>query len=382
MPDLEFVDVKKSFGDVNVIKSFDTTIKDGEFLVLLGPSGCGKSTLLRMIAGLAPITSGELKIDGKVANDWDIKNRNIAFVFQSYALYTHMKVKDNIAFPLVMDRFRAWQHIPIVSAISRRRIARSADIADQVAHIAEELEITQLLEKKPAQLSGGQRQRVALARSLVRNPDLYLLDEPLSNLDAKLRVQMRTLISNLYHSVAKTFIYVTHDQVEAMTMATRIVVLNDGVVQQIGTPDEVYRFPHNTFVAKFVGSPAMNLLPVTLGDDGSVALRDGTSWNSSQLPDRKGEMLLGIRPEKMRIAEQGRGRILARVERVEHLGAETLVGCTLGSERKSHVITDDLCFVRTVDDTYDAELGSSLLLDYDDSAVTWFDPITQHNIAI
>ncbi|MEO2037388.1 MAG: ABC transporter ATP-binding protein, partial [Martelella sp.] len=223
MPALSFRNVSKSFGDNTVIKTFDADIHDGEFLVLLGPSGCGKSTLLRMIAGLSDITSGELLFDGEIANDWQPRRRGVAFVFQTYALYPHATVRENIAFPLIMDAFRPWYHLPVVNMIARARLMKRADIAERTLGIARQLELEPLLDRRPASLSGGQRQRVALARALVRNPSLYLLDEPLSNLDAKLRTQMRSEISALHHKVGKTFVYVTHDQVEAMTMATRII---------------------------------------------------------------------------------------------------------------------------------------------------------------
>ncbi|MET0429929.1 MAG: ABC transporter ATP-binding protein, partial [Microvirga sp.] len=277
MPELTFKNISKSFGDTAVIEAFNATIHDGEFLVLLGPSGCGKSTLLRMIAGISEITSGEILFDSVVANDWEPKRRGVAFVFQTYALYPHMTVRGNIAFPLVMDRFKTWHHLPIVSTLARRRAMRSPEIVARTEHIARQLELEPLLERRPGSLSGGQRQRVALARALVRNPSLYLLDEPLSNLDAKLRTQTRSEISALHQKVGKTFIYVTHDQVEAMTMATRVIVMDRGVVQQIDTPEAIYDNPANTFVARFVGSPPMNLIPVT-AQGGRLAFSGDLSW--------------------------------------------------------------------------------------------------------
>ncbi|MER2634928.1 MAG: ABC transporter ATP-binding protein, partial [Rhizobiaceae bacterium] len=277
MPDIQLKDVTKRFGNSTIIPRFDASIKDGEFLVLLGPSGCGKSTLLRMIAGLTEITDGALAFDGQDVTDWSPSRRGVAFVFQSYALYPHMTVRENIAFPLLMDAFRTWHHIPLVSSIVRWKLMRRPDIASRTNQIAEQLELTPLMDRRPASLSGGQRQRVALARSLVRDPSLYLLDEPLSNLDAKLRTQMRSEISALHQRVRKTFIYVTHDQVEAMTMATNIIVMNDGEIQQIGTPDEIYARPANTFVARFVGAPPMNLLGVRR-DGSRLALDGGAGW--------------------------------------------------------------------------------------------------------
>ena len=258
MPNITFEKVTKSYGTTEVLREFSVSVPDGEFLVLLGPSGCGKSTLLRMIAGLTDITSGTISFDDEEINRWDVRRRNVAFVFQSYALYPQLTVRQNIAFPMQMTRLKSWHHAPIVGAITRRRLMRTPEIRDKVEAIAGQLKLTELLDRRPAKLSGGQRQRVALARSLVREPSIYLLDEPLSNLDATLRTQMRSDIITLQRSVAKTFVFVTHDQVEAMTMASTIIVMNDGVIQQVATPDEVYDRPQNTFVARFVGSPPMN----------------------------------------------------------------------------------------------------------------------------
>src|SRR5665648_205264 len=217
MPQLTFEEVSKSFGNTRVIEGFSAEVPDKEFLVLLGPSGCGKSTMLRMIAGLTDISLGTLRFDERVVNNLTPKQRNIAFVFQSYALYPHMSVRANIAFPLIMDNFRWWHHIPLVGTIVRRRLVKRPDIKSKVEETAQLLELTDYLDRRPKALSGGQRQRVAVARSIIREPSLYLFDEPLSNLDAKLRMQMRAEISSLHRRVQKTFVYVTHDQVEAMT---------------------------------------------------------------------------------------------------------------------------------------------------------------------
>jgi multiple sugar transport system ATP-binding protein len=374
LPAITFHDLSKTFGDNTVIKSFSADIQDGEFLVLLGPSGCGKSTLLRMIAGLSDITSGQLLFDGKVANQWEPKQRGVAFVFQSYALYPHMTVRDNIAFPLIMNAFRKWYHVPIVNAIMRRRLMKRPDIAEKTLHIARQLELEALLDRRPSSLSGGQRQRVALARALVRDPQLYLLDEPLSNLDAKLRTQMRSEISALHHKVAKTFVYVTHDQVEAMTMASRIIIMDKGVVQQVDTPDVIYDSPANTFVARFVGSPPMNLINASVRADtlklaGSLAIDHG-----APLPKRR-EMTLGIRPEKLSLLPAGEGRIPARAAVVERLGAETVVGCRLltGEEGKDELlIENDLVFVR-VSGNPKIKIGEDLSIGYHPADVLWFD---------
>ncbi|MET3601668.1 ABC transporter ATP-binding protein [Martelella mangrovi] len=374
MPALTFRNVSKTFGDNTVIKTFDAEIHDGEFLVLLGPSGCGKSTLLRMIAGLSDISSGDLLFNGEVANDWQPKKRGVAFVFQTYALYPHATVRENIAFPLIMDAFRKWYHLPVVNMIARARLMKRADIAERTLKIARQLELEPLLDRRPASLSGGQRQRVALARALVRNPSLYLLDEPLSNLDAKLRTQMRSEISALHHKVGKTFVYVTHDQVEAMTMASRIIIMNKGVVQQVGTPDEIYDQPANTFVAQFVGSPPMNLIPASIRDDTLKLSGKLVADLPAPLPKRR-EVTFGIRPEKLSLLGPGEGRLPAPVSVVERLGAETVIGCRLmtgDEEDDGRLLETGLVFVR-VSGHLRMEIGQSCSLDYDADDVLLFD---------
>jgi multiple sugar transport system ATP-binding protein len=289
-------------------------VEDGEFMVLLGPSGCGKSTILRMIAGLETIGSGELSIDGRVMNHVPAKDRDIAMVFQSYALYPHMKVRDNLAFGL------------------KRRGIPKEDIRRRVEQAAESLGLTHFLERRPHALSGGQRQRVAVGRAIVRDPKVFLFDEPLSNLDAALRVSTRNELVSLHQRLGATTIYVTHDQVEAMTMGSRICIINQGRLVQIGRPMDVYRSPANTFVAGFLGSPPMNLLPALLeqGDvlrigSQSVGLLD--AWKS-KLADRRGRVVFGIRPEDLFPAEQSpaasAATLEATVEAVEALGAETV----------------------------------------------------------
>ncbi|MEQ5869620.1 ABC transporter ATP-binding protein [Sagittula sp. NFXS13] len=381
MPKIDFKGISKTFGTNTVIRSFNATVEDGEFLVLLGPSGCGKSTLLRMIAGLAEISGGEMLFDGTLANDWTPKQRGVAFVFQSYALYPHMTVRSNIAFPLVMDHFRKWHHIPIVNTIHRWQVMKRPEVKAAVDKMAEQLELTPLLDRRPGSLSGGQRQRVALARSLVRDPSLYLLDEPLSNLDAKLRTQMRSEITTLHQKVKKTFVYVTHDQVEAMTMATRIVVMNGGTIQQIGTPDEIYDEPANTFVAKFVGAPPMNLLPVQL--NGKVLTAgEGITWtHSGQKPVGEIKAIFGIRPEKLELRPEKAGRLPARVAVIERLGAETIMGCRLGlGDAGDSISTEDLVFVRMPGHP-GLSHGDACSLDYADADACWFDKPTGQRIA-
>ncbi|GGM26000.1 ABC transporter ATP-binding protein [Dactylosporangium sucinum] len=380
MPAIAFRGIRKSYGDTPVIHEFSTDIPDREFLVLLGPSGCGKSTMLRMIAGLIDITGGDLLFDGQRVNDLEPRQRNIAFVFQSYALYPHKTVRANIAFPLLMSRFRWWQHIPVVGMVARWRAMRDPAIATTIERIAATMELTPYLDRRPRTLSGGQRQRVALARALVREPSIYLLDEPLSNLDAKLRAQMRTEITALHRRVGASFIYVTHDQVEAMTMGTRIILLNDGVVQQNGTPQEIYDRPANTFVARFIGSPAMNLLPVTV-DGGQAAIDGGPPLPAAGVPD--GPVLLGVRPEKVRIAATGPG-LPARVAVVERLGAETVIGFRLGLDAG----TDELG-TAAVRDLHHAKVPGNADLAVDDecrvqldlSGACWFDTTSGERVA-
>jgi multiple sugar transport system ATP-binding protein len=377
MPQIELKGVSKNFGDITVIPEFDASIDDGEFLVLLGPSGCGKSTLLRMIAGLTEISAGTLGFDGQVVNEWAPSRRGVAFVFQSYALYPHMTVRENIAFPLLMDAFHKWHHIPVVSSFVRWQLMRRPDIVARTDQIADQLELTALMDRRPAKLSGGQRQRVALARSLVRDPSLYLLDEPLSNLDAKLRTQMRSEISALHQRVRKTFIYVTHDQVEAMTMATKIIVMNHGKIQQVGTPDEIYDSPANTFVARFVGAPPMNLLTVRRDGD-RLALDGGASWvHPGGLPDKPssgGAMILGLRPERLTLRAAGEPGIPVEVALVEKLGAEVIVGCRVlspGAGKAADLLRQELVFVRVSGNPH-LSIGAPAVLGYEADAVNWY----------
>jgi len=310
----------KAFGPLEVVHDIDLDVADGEFVVLVGPSGCGKSTILRMIAGLEEATGGEIRIDGILVNEREPKDRDVAMVFQDYALYPHLNVYRNIAIALEYRGFR------------------KTEIREKVQDIARLLEIDGLLDRLPRQLSGGQRQRVAMGRAIVRNPQLFLFDEPLSNLDAKLRIQMRTEIRRLRERVATTGIYVTHDQVEAMTLADRIVVLDRGRIQQIGTPDEVYEAPETTFVAGFIGAPPMNLLAARLEADHAgytVTVGDGVrltlpfSLDRGRRDTAPTEIWCGIRPEDLNSvtpAGDGKTAILSgTVLTIEPLGSETLV---------------------------------------------------------
>jgi multiple sugar transport system ATP-binding protein len=307
--------VRKAFGTTAVLHGVDVTIEDGEFVVLVGPSGCGKSTLLRMIAGLENITGGEISIGERVVNRLPPKERDVAMVFQNYALYPHMTVADNMAFSMKL------------------RGAAQSEIDARVNRAAEILGLTQLLGRFPRQLSGGQRQRVAMGRAIVRDPQVFLFDEPLSNLDAKLRVQMRTEIKELHQRLKTTTIYVTHDQIEAMTMADKIVVMHDGLVEQIGTPLDLYDKPANQFVAGFIGSPAMNFLKGKVKVNGSAAFEgpNGVTLPLAAAPSGSDGQpaVYGIRPEHFTIADDGAE---AEIVVVEPTGSETQVFAKLGGE--------------------------------------------------
>ncbi|MCP5150782.1 MAG: sn-glycerol-3-phosphate ABC transporter ATP-binding protein UgpC [Ectothiorhodospiraceae bacterium] len=328
MAEVSLHKVVKRYEGVEAVRGIDLTIGDKEFVVLVGPSGCGKSTTLRMIAGLEEITDGAIQIDGTVVNDVPPKDRDIAMVFQNYALYPHMTVSENMSFGLRLKRFPKDE--------IRRRV-------DEAARI---LNIEDLLERKPRQLSGGQRQRVAMGRAIVRNPKVFLFDEPLSNLDAKLRVQMRTEIKRVHQQVPVTTVYVTHDQVEAMTLADRVVVMNDGVIEQVGAPNELYHSPRTRFVAGFIGSPSMNFLRCKLdreGEDLMVRLADGVALtlpaeSRERYREHVGrELVLGLRPEHLTETRPPRnGEVVAPFpavpDVVEPMGMDTLVYFRVGRE--------------------------------------------------
>jgi sn-glycerol 3-phosphate transport system ATP-binding protein len=302
MANITLDNLTKSYGPTEVLHHIEGEIQNGEFVVIVGPSGCGKSTLLRMVAGLETVTSGEVSIDDKVINDLEPADRDIAMVFQNYALYPHMTVEQNMAYGLKIRKLPKDE--------IQRRVEEAADI----------LEIRDYLKRKPRQLSGGQRQRVAMGRAIVRDPQVFLFDEPLSNLDAKLRVQMRLEIRKLQRRLGVTSIYVTHDQVEAMTLGDRLMVLNGGYVEQFGTPIEVYENPASVFVAGFIGSPSMNFISV-IANDGMLTLPNGTTIASNTLAS--GNVTLGIRPEHL--VQQDAGPLQVEVDLPEQLGATTLV---------------------------------------------------------
>lgn len=350
MAQVELVDLCKSYGDVQVVRGVSLTVNDGEFLVLVGPSGCGKSTTLRMIAGLEDITEGELRIDGERVNEVSPKDRDIGMVFQSYALYPHMTVFENVAFGLTLRKVPA------------------QEIETRVRVVADSLGLGELLDRKPGELSGGQRQRVAMGRAIARQPRLFLFDEPLSNLDAALRVQMRGELLALHQQVGTTMVYVTHDQVEAMTLATRIAILDGGVLQQVGTPQEVYQHPANRFVAGFIGSPAMNFLEgrVSMNDDGPIFEGDGNlqvplGHLNGPMPSADAASL-GIRPHDL---VPGEGPLEGEVEVVEALGWEAF----------AHVRVHDLLLVARLQGDEAAHLtrGDRLRLRFDPAHAQLFD---------
>lgn len=299
--------ISKRWGDFIGVENFDLTIADREFLVLLGPSGCGKTTTMRMIAGLEDPTEGQIIIGDEVVNDLEPKDRDVAMVFQNYGLYPNMNVYENIQFPLKVRKIPKDEH------------------DERVMRAAEMVELTEFLHRKPAALSGGQRQRVALARAIVREPNVFLMDEPLSNLDAKLRVSTRAQIKNLQHELKVTTVYVTHDQIEAMTLADRVVVMNKGVVQQVGSPTEIYDNPANTFVAGFIGSPAMNLIEGTV--TGGTFTADSLTVSGLTVPD--GPVTLGFRAEDASVTETG-GDLSAPVYTIELLGDATMLTVKVG----------------------------------------------------
>ncbi len=358
---------KRYPGGVVAVSDFNLDIADKEFIILVGPSGCGKSTTLRMIAGLEEITEGELYIDDKLVNDTAPKDRDIAMVFQNYALYPHMTVFENMAFGLKL------------------RKTPKDEIKRRVAEAAKVLEIEQLLDRKPKALSGGQRQRVALGRAIVRNPKVFLLDEPLSNLDAKLRAQMRTELTKLHMRLETTFIYVTHDQIEAMTMGTRIVVMKDGFIQQIAPPQVLYQNPSNLFVAGFIGTPQMNFVDCTVLDEGGKTyLQFGES--KILLPEIKGrkpevlsyagkEVILGIRPENIHdeetfLAQYPEAQIKMNVDVVEMMGAETNLYMTAEGRN----------FIARVEPRSTTKTGDIITVAFDTKKIHLFDKDTEQTI--
>ncbi len=349
-------------GDVKAVDSVNIDIHDEEFVVLVGPSGCGKSTTLRMIAGLEEISDGTLSIDGKIVNDVPPKDRDIAMVFQNYALYPHMSVYDNMAFGLKIRKFP------------------KDEIDKLVKEAADILGIENLLDRKPKALSGGQRQRVAVGRAIVRHPKVFLFDEPLSNLDAKLRVQMRAEISGLHNKLKATMVYVTHDQIEAMTMADKIVVMKDGYIKQIGSPLTLYNNPDNLFVAGFIGSPPMNFMPVTIKNEGGKLIADEGEFridvpegNKGALKDLEGkQLIMGVRPEDLEVNPDGNksNSIAAKVEVIEQLGEEIQL----------HLITDQSSIIAKVAPTLSFKVDQEVFFKPNPEKIYFFNKETEERI--
>src|SRR5688500_3571753 len=348
MAQVDFRNVRKNYGQLEVIHGVSVTVRDGEFVVIVGPSGCGKSTLLRMVAGLEPITGGEIAIGERVVNTLEPKDRDIAMVFQNYALYPHMSVFENMAYGLKIRKFKR------------------DDINERVNRAADILELGKLLDRKPRQLSGGQRQRVAMGRAIVREPAVFLFDEPLSNLDAKLRVQMRLEIQKLHRRLKTTSLYVTHDQVEAMTLAERMIVMNAGRAEQIGTPMQVYEDPQTQFVAGFIGSPAMNFVPGRVEGGGNIALEHGgtTRTNAAAGAERGRGVNVGIRPEHLERSTPEMSVVSGPVEMVEQLGADMLI----------HVAHGPGTVLARVPHGPQPEIGSNVHFAASNSRVFLFDP--------
>ncbi|MER8423531.1 sn-glycerol-3-phosphate ABC transporter ATP-binding protein UgpC [Mesorhizobium sp. M1403] len=359
MATLSIRDVRKSYGSVQVLHGVDIELEDGGFLVLLGPSGCGKSTLLNMIAGLDDTSGGDILIGGRSVLDLAPKDRNIAMVFQSYALYPTMSVARNIGFGLEMRG---------VGADQRTRAVEDA---------ARMLQISHLLDRRPANLSGGQRQRVAMGRAIVRDPELFLFDEPLSNLDAKLRVEMRTEIKRLHERLGTSIVYVTHDQIEAMTLGTKVAVMKSGYIQQLGDPRTIYERPANMFVASFIGSPAMNFLAGRLVPD-SEGVRFQASGVSIVLPTRNRQVdserpvMLGIRPEELRTVAENRASIIGEIDVVEPTGPETMVTVQVGEN----------AIIARLPPRFAGRRKEPIFLAVDPASVNLFDPDSEQRINI
>lgn len=365
---LLFKNIEKTYkGNVKAVKDFNLDIEDKEFIVLVGPSGCGKSTTLRMVAGLEEITGGELYIDGILVNDISPKDRDIAMVFQNYALYPHMTVYENMALGLELRKVPKYE------------------IAKKIEEVARTLDIEDLLNRKPKALSGGQQQRVALGRAIVRNPKVFLMDEPLSNLDAKLRVQMRMEIVKLHNELETTFIYVTHDQTEAMTMGTRIVVMKDGYIQQVATPKELYYNPSNMFVASFIGSPQMNFINVNV-EEVKDAIYLKTKEIEIKLNEEKGKeleekgymgkkIIMGIRPESLNLIEEplvDTNYIEGKVDAIEMAGAESFIHLIVGEEK----------IITKVNSKKEPRKGDILKFDFGYDDIYLFDKESENSISV
>jgi len=367
MAEIELKSISKSFGSTEVIKSLDLSISNGEFITIVGPSGCGKSTLLRIIAGLENQSTGDVEIDGNVVNNTRASERDLAMVFQSYALYPHLTVQQNLMVPLKLRRLSFLERFPIIGWFMPNRRSKLDEIVSKVQAASETLQITHLLDRKPGQLSGGQQQRVAVGRAMVREPVAFLMDEPLSNLDAGLRVHMRAEISELHRDLKTTFIYVTHDQAEALTMSDRMAVMMDGEILQLDTPHEIYNNPSTIRVAEFVGSPKINILNGEYDEKGNLNCF-GTKITDSIKLAQKGNVSVGIRPEHMELVSSKdknvfKGKIVYR----ENLGSDIFFHLTVNEgEQKMIVRSEPSKVINTA-------VGDQVMIGWDEQKVMVFD---------
>ena len=367
MAEIELRNISKSFGSTEVIKSLDLSVSNGEFITIVGPSGCGKSTLLRIIAGLENQSTGDVEIDGNVVNNTRASERDLAMVFQSYALYPHLTVQQNMMVPLKLRRLSILERFPIIGWLMPNRRSKLDEIMNKVQLASETLQITHLLDRKPGQLSGGQQQRVAVGRAMVREPVAFLMDEPLSNLDAGLRVHMRAEISELHRDLKTTFIYVTHDQAEALTMSDRMAVMMDGEILQLDTPNEIYNNPSNIRVAEFVGSPKINILQGECDEKGDIKCIGIKITDSIKL-SQKGNISVGIRPEHMELVSSNnenvfKGKIVYR----ENLGSDIFLHVTVNEGEQKIIVRSEPSMV------INSAIGDSVMIGWDEQKVMAFD---------
>lgn len=338
MANLKLREISKSFATTPILREVSLDVRDGEFLTLLGPSGCGKSTLLRIIAGLEQPCSGSISIGDRVVDGWRAKDRDIAMVFQSYALYPHMTVAANLALPLLMRRLTSWQRLPLIGSLLPKARAVRAAITQEIGELATSLDLGHLLDRKPSQLSGGQRQRVALARAMVRRPAVFLMDEPLSNLDSTLRTQLRAEIAALRRKLSAAFVYVTHDQTEAMTLSDRVAVMFGGRIVQIGSPQALYTQPATRQVAEFIGTPRINMLEGTVRSDLDIDVCDTHVVAEHDLAPGS-RVFLGVRPEHLRLTDRmGPATFTARIQRLEYMGNDILLYAIVLGQREPIVM--------------------------------------------
>ena len=367
MAEIELRSISKSFGSTEVIKSLDLSVSNGEFITIVGPSGCGKSTLLRIIAGLENQSTGDVEIDGNVVNNTRASERDLAMVFQSYALYPHLTVQQNMMVPLKLRRLSKLERFPIIGWLMPNRRSKLDEIMKKVQEASETLQITHLLDRKPGQLSGGQQQRVAVGRAMVREPVAFLMDEPLSNLDAGLRVHMRAEISELHRDLKTTFIYVTHDQAEALTMSDRMAVMMDGEILQLDTPNEIYNNPSNIRVAEFVGSPKINILQGECDEKGDIKCIGIKITDSIKLA-QKGNISVGIRPEHMELVTSNdknvfKGKIVYR----ENLGSDIFLHVTVNEGEQKIIVRSEPSMV------INSAVGDQVMIGWDEQKVMVFD---------